>query len=53
MQKTDYIVMFSQDTQQEIEEALKEIGFKNGELEIALSGRLTDLEEIIDISHFL
>ena len=50
---TRYVYTLSEDTQEEIREELRRAQLSEKEIEIAMSGRVCDIEDVIDITRFL
>lgn len=53
MDSTTYIALLPQSIQFGIRQDLIKVGLRGAELQVALSGRLCDLEDTIDIHKFM
>lgn len=51
--KTTYISLLSNDIQEAIERELRQLGLDDEDIELAMSSRLCDLEDTIDIEKYL
>lgn len=53
MNKLSYITILSTDTQKSIKHELIKLGLSDDDIEMAMNGRLADLEDTICIAHYL